>query len=380
MLLRFLSRRDPGPHQRGARLLGSLLLCVGVLASGPLLADDDDDEPGEGEGAVRVLEGGTVAVVLDDELRDAIGVRTQALVASERRESYGAWVQVVNTVPLIEARSQYALSVATESVTDVDMQTARAEYRRLVELGERGRIVSPQDLRRAEGEFQRQQALVRTEQIRQLTIRDELAQAWSPQLADAVLADEDSLIRAVVERERVLLRLTLPPGRTLIADEGTGEAARVDVRLPDGAGRAPRRLAAQVLAPATETDARLQGETWWLSVPSQRLRTGMRLSAQVEAADGTAERGALVPSQAVVWHDGRPWVYVAVEGEDDDEEADHGVAYARQDLSQAAEQFDGWFAMTGVAPGQEVVVSGATTLLSEEYRWQIPTEDDDDDD
>lgn len=347
------------------------------MCCGPLLADDDDDEPGESEGAVRVLEGGAVAVVLDDELRDAIGVQTQALVAAERRDSYSAWVQVVNTAPLIEARSQYALSVATESVSDVDMQTARAEYRRLVELGDRGRIVSSQDLRRAQGEFQRQQALVRTEQIRQLAIRDELAQAWSPQLADAVVADDDPLIRAVVERERVLLRLTLPSGRSLIADESTGPDARVDVLLPDGVGRAPRRLAAQVLAPATGTDARLQGETWWLSVPSQRLRTGMRLSAQVETANGTAQRGALVPRQAVVWHDGRPWVYVAVEAEDD---AESGVAYARQDLSQAVEQFDGWFAMIGVMPGQEVVVRGATTLLSEEYRWQIPTEDDDDDD
>ncbi len=358
-----------------------VLAALGLsLATPPAALGDDDDPPLPSDaGNVRVLEGGQVAVVLDDELREAIGVQTEALVATEQRERYGAWVEVVDTSPLLVARSQYALSKATESVSEVDMQTARAEYRRLVDLGERGRIVSPQELRRAQGEFQRQQALVRTEQIRQLAIRDELAQGWSPQLADAVLSGNDPLIGAVVERERVLLRLTLPPGRSLVGEEVAAEQARVAVLVPAGDDRAPRRLAAQVVAPAPGTDERLQGETWWLSVPSPRLRTGMRLAAEVQAQDVVARRGALVPSTAVVWHDGRPWVYVAAE----DEElaaAGAGVAYVRQDLSAAIEQFDGWFASVGIEPGQEVVVRGATTLLSEEYRWQIPTEDDDDDD
>lgn len=399
--------------------MGPARIAAALLAAGPAAAGGRPDlaspgEAGEGEERVRAgtpaieVIGGELAVVLSAEAAEAVGLRTQTLAPARRRLAWGAWVEVVDTSTLVTRRNDYELSRAAEQVSEVDMQTARAEYRRLVDLGEGGRIVSPQELRRALGAFQRQQALVRAERIRQATIRDAVAHDWGPELADRILrgAPEDDLLADLVERRRVLLRLTLPPGRSLagdLADRGVGAGAArktggegdaaavralppaaVDVVVSRGsmpAAAGGTRLAARLLAPAPATDRTLQGETWFLTAPADRLRTGMRVAAEVVAADdagrdrsgdadSAAASGTLVPEEAVLWHDGRPWVYAQVaEG-----------AWARRDLSSAVETRDGWFVAAGsVAPGDVVVTGGATTLLSEEYRWQIPTEDDDDD-
>ncbi len=316
---------------------------------------------GEAAGRVRYV-AGRVAVVIDQAELGAIGVATAPLAAASRPVSFEAFARVVDVAPLLQGRADHDLSRAAEAVAQVQMDTARAEYQRLRDLGERGRLITQQELQLALGEFQRFQALVQAEQVRQARIADQLANAFSPTLADAVLGGDEALYGALVNRSRQLLQVTLPAGRTLPADP-----SGIELLLPARGG--DRHIAARFTSAAPATDPRIQGETWYYTVPGDGIRTGMRLTALV-ADDQTEEQGTFVPESAVVWHDGRPWLYVALE---------RGV-FARRDLSDAAEVAGGWFAPRSVVrPGEEAVVAGATTLLSEEYRWQIPEEDDDDD-
>jgi hypothetical protein len=340
------------------------LLLVAALPFAHAVEPDDgpSDEPSLSR--VRVLDG-EVVVALEPAVFASTGMALAEVQATARPATFEAYARVVDPSPLLLARSQYAQSLATMAVQQVDMDVARQEYRRLNDLSQRGRIVSPQDLQRALGDFQRQQALVRAEQIRQANIIDTLSQQWSVELADSIVRDGGDFYRSLISREQVLLQVTLPSPRRLAP-----ELATVEVVLPARTGNATRT--AQLVSEAPSTDARIQGETWYFVLPGSGVRTGMQLTALI-GDPGERDQGVLVPESAVVWHEGRPWAYLAL---------GDGL-FARRPLQSGVEVDGGWFLAAGrgggLAAGDQVVAAGATTLLSEEFRWQIPEEDDDDD-
>ena len=92
--------------------------------------------------------------------------------------------------------------------------------------------------------------------------------------------------------------------------------------------------------------------------------------------------GVIVPNTAVVWHAGKSWVYRKRDAE----------TFGRYEISTASELGDGWFQATApetgsdeaalpqsasLVPGDEVVISGAQLLLSEELKYQIRNENED---
>ena len=77
--------------------------------------------------------------------------------------------------------------------------------------------------------------------------------------------------------------------------------------------------------------------------------------------------GTIVPNEAVVWHAGKAWVYVVHDPE----------TFARYEISIANELYDGWFQSGLLEADDEVVVSGAQLLLSEELKFQIRNENED---
>jgi multidrug efflux pump subunit AcrA (membrane-fusion protein) len=97
------------------------------------------------------------------------------------------------------------------------------------------------------------------------------------------------------------------------------------------------------------------------------LRAGMRVVARISMG-GAPVTGVIVPSAAVVWHAGKAWAYVKDDKED---------SFARFEVSTADETPGGWFNAIGFDDDDEVVVSGAQLLLSEELKYQIRNENED---
>jgi hypothetical protein len=90
----------------------------------------------------------------------------------------------------------------------------------------------------------------------------------------------------------------------------------------------------------------------------------MRVAGQLKLGE---REGVMVPSTAVVWHGGKAWAYVK---EKDD-------LFVRKEVSTAQELGNGWFDASHFQAGDEIVVSGAQLLLSEEQKFQIRNENED---
>jgi multidrug efflux pump subunit AcrA (membrane-fusion protein) len=172
---------------------------------------------------------------------------------------------------------------------------------------------------------------------------------------------EGGLITRLIERVEFLLQITLPPGVQL---EDVPATASVEV-----VGK-PRRAEVRYISPATRTDARIQGLTYFYAAPANSgVLPGMNVRAFL--ANGKPVDGAIVPASAVVWWAGRAWVYRRT-GDD---------TFSRREIpvDMPAEQ-DGGFVVPAslLADEGDVVIVGAQMLLSEEFRSQIQVEGDDD--
>lgn len=110
---------------------------------------------------------------------------------------------------------------------------------------------------------------------------------------------------------------------------------------------------AQPISSVMKTHPSAQRHTYFLvRNPSNDLTPGQGVTLSFAAEP--MHRSARVPESAVVWLDGKPWVYVQ----------ESGGRFARRELGAQA-----------VAPNERIVVTGAQMLLSQEFRSQIHMEE-----
>jgi hypothetical protein len=191
------------------------------------------------------------------------------------------------------------------------------------------------------------------------------------QEAEARLATEQAKQRAA--RANVnSLEVSLQPGgtigdRPMVAERGgevvdvliqPGEAVEQGASIPAGfEDHAP--LPAERVAVAPATDPHTQGISllYRLKKTLFGLRPGTAITALLPVP-GPLRQGVLIPRSAIVEQGGKSWVYIETSDERFTRRA------VRLDLSLP----NGFVAVYGFSPGDRVVVVGAQSLLSEEFK------------
>ena len=118
-------------------------------------------------------------------------------------------------------------------------------------------------------------------------------------------------------------------------------------------------LPAERMAVAAATDPHTQGISllYRLKKTLFGLRPGTAATALLPAP-GSSRQGVLIPRSAIVEQGGKSWVYV---------ETSDG-RFARRAVPIDLPLPKGFFAVSGFSPGDRVVVVGAQSLLSEEFK------------
>lgn len=331
-------------------LLG-LVLLLGVQV-GRAEEPSTADRPVPGAGETAPDEG----LRLSPERQRLGGLMVLRLEAARHQQELQAYGKVLDVTPLLEFRRRARAAAAEAEVAAAALALAAGNRQRLAALA-REEIIAGRELLRAESEWQAAQT--REAAARRLIgeIRREAESAYGPELAGRALEGEAAWLDDLAAHHRQLLWVVLPPGLRQVGPPGTLAIAREAERA--------KAVPARPIAAAPRTDDLVQGETWFFETADQRLRAGMRVNVWVPAAAGS-RRGVIVPTTAVVWHEGRPWAYKQT-----------GIdRFQRVVLEQPQPASAGWFVETGFVAGDRVVVRGAQMLLSEEFRGRIPDEDD----
>ena len=167
-----------------------------------------------------------------------------------------------------------------------------------------------------------------------------------------------SPILRVAKLDRLLARVDVPVGQRVPQSVDT---ARI---VPAGFEDQPIRGDRVTLAPAA--DPRTQGQTFLFRLAGTRfgLRPGIAVTAYLNLP-GPPRRGVIIPRSALVRLSGKSYVYVQT--------APDQLVRKEVPLDDPVE--GGYFTSANFRPGDRVVVAGAQTLPSEEFKSQTTGEE-----
>ncbi len=319
-------------------------------------ADSDDDDstpPIQAQSHVARVNGHTV-LNFDAQAQRTNQIVVTTLSAARRSAETPAAATVLDLQPLLDLQSKYMAAKTAITQAHATATASEDEYKRLSGLNGSGDNVSAKSIEAARAMAASDAAALANARQSLANLQDSARLHWSPTVANWIEKGSPQFTALLAQRAYLLEVTPTTPAASAPPAEST-------LQLPAGIHLTAHRIAA-----LPQVDPRLQAPAYlYLVQAHQGLAPGLNLPAALPA--GPPQSGVIVPQSAVVWMQGSSWCYV---------ESSPGK-FTRAAVSTDTPTAGGWFVTGTVASGARVVTGGAQTLLSEEFRSQIQSEDDD---
>jgi len=282
---------------------------------------------------------GESIVILDAEAGRRVNIALTPLAAATRAPEVKVFGAVLDPTPFVTLHGELVTA-------EVAAANSTAQLARTKTLFEEEQNVSRRALDAAEAQQRGDAARLQNAQ-----------QRWALELGEAGAkmtgAEREQFVATLVRREVLLARVELPPGEPAVKPVGARLTA-------SGTEEPLAAVRAVYAAPSTDRQTRGQAFLLRLEQTTPTLRPGAAVTAYF-TLPGKRQSGVVVPASAVVRAAGSAWAYVRT-GADQ---------FTRRQVPIGTPLSDGWFVTQHFKPGEQVVVTGAQTLLSEELKAQI---------
>ena len=325
-----------------------------LFSDDPALVRDDDDEQ-MSEPDANIMSGRHI-VHIPLAIQEQSNLQLIQLSKAEHRNEIHAFAKVIDIHSLLELKSIYLETKAEYAIAETAQQVSAQEYERLKLLRNEASNISERQLQQARLEWMSSQSRLQTVRIKMDSIKSQIVQGWGQVLSDHILNNSD-LAQELFNLESVLLLVTLE-GKQLLP-------ANTDTILINVQGNRETARVAHYISPASFVDNRFFGQSYFFHTKADILPAGVYMDAWIPGEAGNTT-GILIPLAAVIWYADRPWVYIKT-GTD---------TFVRREVEDYIVTRDGWFVHSGFESGENIVLHGGQMLLSEEFRWSIPDEDD----
>ncbi|MDO8962808.1 MAG: hypothetical protein Q8R74_03860 [Methylophilus sp.] len=308
----------------------------------------------------RVTEKDGISMIeLSPETQLNSGIVTSKLQEYTYQGAVKTFGSVVSIDKLIEAKTQFVALSTELNIARSSTQQLQTQYQRLKALNDDDKNISDSAVQEAQALLNANQAKIQAIQQQQQNLRSSVQLQWGELFAQ--LTEGDKLaphLNQLFTRQNVLVQVSLPATANVPTTGSTIQIASLNERASS--------VKAIYISPATNADISGIGKTYYFSAPAESLRVGMRVNVIQANTSINKSDGVMVPSSAVVWHGGKPWIYVKQSNN----------LFVRKPISTDTELNEGWFNQ-GLPAGASVVTSGAQLLLSEEFKYLIKNENDD---
>jgi hypothetical protein len=319
------------------------------------------------------------ALRLSARARERAGIELQSPAEGSGASTRSFVATVLDVQPLAEWRGRLQSARHELDGARANSQASRVEAGRLQAMFEDDRSASQRTLDVALAQSQVDLAKFQSQQAQLDALRQSARVAWGPVVSQWLDSTaEDPTLQRLFSGQEVLLRVVVRADAPKLPH--TLSIALADSDAPV-AGRAVGS------AGTTGADNAHGGRILLFRAPGRGLAPGMQLQAQApDESSRQGVAGALVPSSAIVWHVGQPWIYVREAVVDDSNatasaasapDAEHTDVFRRRALGSTAARIGSQWFVTGLTTDDFVVTQGAQLLLSEEQKARIKNENDD---
>jgi hypothetical protein len=315
--------------------------------------DVDDDEE-----KVFIVDG-YKAIRLDEEIIAVAGLKFDQLESISIRPEFIAYAEVVNVDPLVSLKTEYQNLLAEKKIMQNDLYNHNKNLERAAAL-HKAKSLSTRDFERSRADRDLKASELNAINTRVSSFIYKVTSSWGDKLAGLILDKESqSEFDILASYQKSLVLLSLPKDKALANQEQKVFVSNLNQR--------ESAQTVSYLDQAKQVSNPIYGESYFYLLDSQKVRAGMRLFAWVEEVSDAVE-GYFITDRAVIWYANEPWVYVK-----------HGEnLFIRKPLGTARKISNGWLLEDENLIGEELLVTeGGQTLLSEEFKWAIPDENDD---
>lgn len=296
------------------------------------------------------------AVKLTPSQQGQVGLETAVVEATPHLEQFRAYGAVLDISRITELTNSYANAQAQLLTAQAKLEVAKSAFDRTKNLVDSAALPR-KEAETAEGTLRTDKAALAAAESQLRTLAATAQQEWGPVIGRGIVERSPAVVR-LIERDHFLVQVTLPPGVAVTGPPGTALA------------QAPTRNAnidLQYVSPATRTDPRIQGLSYFFSAPGDSgLLPGMNTTVYVPS--GNTYEGVFIEDTAIVRWQGRSWVYLRVSPD----------SFRRHPISTDQPVSDDDYVVRDIPSGSEIVVRGAQVLLSEEAKSELRGGDDND--
>jgi hypothetical protein len=314
--------------------------------------DEDEEEAVKTPSHVSVQNGITV-ISLDAATQAREGIRVEPVSETSSRTELRAASVILSVSGLAALRNLYIAARTRLERDRVDLATSRSQYDRTKTLYDENQNMSLQAMQSAEATFRNNQAQVTADEQDANLHLDTIRQNWGS-VVEKWISSNSATLNTLLDQREFLAQVVFSPGEVAIAPR------TLSITTPGN-----HSVEARLVSPMPQVNAQIQGISYLYLISSRPgLAIGMNLAVLVPV--GHPVKGIVLPQSAVVWWQGKAWVY----------EASSPTTFTRHEAATENPVTGGYFVPGSTfTSGTKVVTAGAQALLSEEFRSQIQQED-----
>jgi hypothetical protein len=331
--------------------IGSIGIFIGALLTLTFLGacqngtdkDDADRQAQAMKAPAQIsVENGQTILTLDTPTQNRLGLEVATLTTTVTRAQVTS-PAVALPQDLAALRNSYVATQTQLQKSHIELDVTRKEYTRLKALFEQDHNISEKSLQSAEGTLKTSEADERAGE-QQLTLqRSMVRQEWGSVVSKWVMDDSPEFQRILDQRD-VFVQVTMQVDATFPVPK------TISLEIPGAS-----RTGASLVSPLPRVDPRIQGRSFLYVAPAHAgLTPGVNLLAHLSI--GSPMKGLIIPTSAVVWSEGKAWVYQQTAANQ----------FVRRIVPTEVSLERGFLVAQGFSPGDKVVTRGAQALLSEE--------------
>jgi hypothetical protein len=333
------------------------LVCLVLLFSFIILQKANAANSTDEEASKLTLPSSQAVVVIDDKIIQTSGIQVQPTTATHLIPELTTYGLAVNIQPLLEIRSHYFSAKSKFISAKAAFSQAQQSLNRLQNLN-RDNAVSTRKLQLQQFQWQSSKASLDASRFQLEAIQNKTLLRWGKEITEWVITANAEQFSKLISGHHTLLLIAMPANHQFT---DIGQAIYVQ-----SAGIRQLAETAQYLAEAPSLHPFSQAKQFFFQLNNNHIIPETRLTAWLPLKQ-KINSGVLIPASAIIWHLGQPYAYIRTGTEQ----------FTRRQIVDPIGTGDGYFVQNSIIPGEELVVTGAQMLLSEEFRNQIPDEDDD---
>lgn len=322
---------------------------IGLALLPSLSAADADDDPAP-PAASEQLD-------LPAARQQLAGIQTQRLQAAQQQTEFSSYGTVVNPEPLLSIRQQYLAASSQQAAAQARYSEAEHNMTRSRQLHQQD-IVSTRRLQEQQALWQADKANLAANSYQQQTIVASSRLLWGETLTSWFTQPQSQAAEQILNHQTQLLLINLPVNKNLHPSVTT---IYIDAR-----GQRQTAVRATLIAASPQIDPVSQGSRYFFSCQGCNLAYGAHVSAWIPDQQQSTH-GVNIPSSALVWHLGQAFVFVKTATD----------SFSRRHLNDYTPNAHGYFVPSALQAGEEIAITGAQTLLSQQLKGSIPSEDKD---